>query len=83
MCEICTNANGNIGSIQVHQAYQRGVAEGIIQGRKQVYAWVLDGIKTLMPLLELGFAAKTLLHGFMYQLDKFLKTGRAPTNEDE
>jgi len=83
LCEICTNANGNIGSLQVHQAYQRGVAEGIVDGRKQVFAWALGGIKTLMPLMKLEFPARTLLRGFMYQLEKFSGTGRSPTNEDE
>jgi len=63
--------------------YQRGVAEGIVEGRKQIYVWVLNGLKSLMPLLKLEFPAKTLLQGFMYQLDKFSKTGRNPTNDDE
>ena len=66
-----------------HEAYQRGVAEGILEGRRQIYVWVLDGLKTLMPLLKLEFPSKTLLHGFMYQLEKFSKTGRHPSNEDE
>ena len=65
------------------KAYQRGVAEGIVEGRKQIYAWVLEGLRTLMPLLKIEFPAKTLLHGFMYQLDRFSKTGRCPSNEDE
>ena len=65
------------------EAYHRGVAEGIEEGRKQIYKWVLDGLKSLMPLLKLEFPAKTLLQGFMYQLEKFSKTGEHPTNEDE
>ena len=65
------------------RTYQRGVAEGIVEGRKQIYVWVLDGLKTLMPLLKLEFASRTLLNGFMYQLEKFSKTGRAPSNDDE
>ena len=65
------------------RAYQRGVAEGIVEGRKQIYVWALEGLKTLIPLLKLEFATKTLLQGFMYQLDKFSKTGRHPSNEDE
>jgi hypothetical protein len=81
--DICANARGHVTTLQVHQAYQRGVGEGIVEGRKQIYIWVLDGLKTLMPLLKLEFASKTLLQGFMYQLEKFSKTGRHPTNEDE
>jgi hypothetical protein len=65
------------------EAYQRGVAEGIVEGRKQIYVWVQEGLRTLIPLLKLEFPAKTLLHGFMYQLEKFAKTGRYPSNEDE
>ena len=64
-------------------AYHRGVAEGIVEGRKQIYYWVLTGLESLMPLLKLEYPAKTLLHGFMYQLKKFSETGGHPINEDE
>ena len=64
-------------------SYHAGVAVGIIKGRKQAYEWVETALKTLMPLLRLEYPAKTLLQGFMYQLNKFSKTGRFPSNESE
>ena len=73
----------NTSSIDPFRAYQQGVAEGIVEGRKQIYIWVLDGLRALMPLLKLEFMSTTLLHGFMYQIEKFSKTGRYPGNEDE